>query len=329
MKRFLLVLALLAGSAAAGFSVEPAGSQGANSGRTSVYTFFVNVVFEPFRFPLVGLVNIAVGNHGPIQLGLVNMNTGNFAGAQTALVNIAGGNFSGAQVGLTNISAGNTGGAQIGLTNASRGEIAGAQIGLTNVAMRGGQAWQIGLVNVSARALRGTQIGLVNFVDSIEGGIPIGLVSIVRTGGFRAVEYVFTEFHPVGVGLKLGVERFYTTISVAYAPSGDGFRESFAVGFGIGTIIPVGTSFFFNPELTSFAWNFHREGQPRQLLSFVPFAGFNINRHFSVIAGPSVTWSHVNDSGALAEPVFSIWSRDINDRNAIVVGARAGARFRF
>jgi len=366
MKRTFLALALVAGIGTAVFADEfmlytgeGAGIAPA-AGSTAIYSFFVNIVAEPFRFPLIGFFNMALGSHNLPQLGFVNSNTGDFTTVQAGFVNIVGGNFTGLQAGYINTSMGNTTGvqsglintsmgdttgAQFGLINTSRGEVIGAQFGYINTSLgdtAGAQfgfintsrgrtrGAQLGFVNSSIGALSGVQLGFINFADSIEDGIPIGFISVVRNGGFRAVEYTFSEFFPAGVGLKLGVERFYTTISVAYDVTRDRAWENFAIGFGIGSIIPIGGSFFFNPELTSSSAPIvHRSGT-QQLLSFVPLAGFNINRHFSVTAGPSVTWGWARGGyDASREPFFSIVSHDIDDRHSIVVGARAALRFRF
>jgi hypothetical protein len=185
------------------------------------------------------------------------------------------------------------------------------------------------------QALNGMQIGFVNYVDSIDNGIPIGFISIVRQGGYRAVEYSFSEYYPVTVGLKLGVERFYTTISAAYKPSGEFAPEDFALGFGIGSIFPIGSLFFLNPEInyltpSAFSWN----DSNVYLHSFVPSFGIKLSKFFSITAGPSVTWVHrwwwgSGDDEALPKPLFSIADHSINERNSIVVGARVAGRLHF
>jgi len=368
MKRTFLTLVLIAGISAAGFADEFTlyAGEGAYiapvAGNTAIYSFFVNIVAEPFQFPLIGFFNMALGNHHLPQFGFVNSNTGDFTTIQAGFVNTVGGNFTGLQAGYINTSMGNTigmqsgfintsmgevRGAQFGFINTSRGEVRGAQFGHINTSMgdttgaqfgfintsRGNmRGAQFGFVNSSIGALSGLQLGFINFADSVEEGIPIGFISIVRDGGFRVVEYTFSEFFPAGVGLKLGVERFYTTISVSYSPTGgDNWENYVVIGIGFGSIIPISAPFFFNPELTSFAPLLRRgEAQQQQLMSFVPLVGFNINRHFSVIAGPSVTWSWTEGgAGTSREPFFSIMSHDINDRHSIIVGARAGLRFRF
>jgi len=63
-------------------TAEPARRRGtedtAPARTTSLYTFFFNVIYEPFQFPLVGFVNIANGNHNSAQVSFINWNTGNF-----------------------------------------------------------------------------------------------------------------------------------------------------------------------------------------------------------------------------------------------------------
>jgi hypothetical protein len=65
------------------------------------------------------------------------------------------------------------------------------------------------------------------------------------------VEYSFSEFYPITVGFKIGVDKFYTTIFASYKPTEEFTNGGFAYGFGIGSIFPIGSSFFFNPELSS------------------------------------------------------------------------------
>jgi hypothetical protein len=319
----------------------PVSSYGGN-----IYTFFVNIVHEPFRFPLFGFVNIARGNHQLAQVGLLNWNSGNFSGFQTGFVNTIGENLlgvqggflntavdgvEGVQAGFINITAGDTKGIQGGMANIT-GAFNGIQGGFVNAAIRGGQGVQAGFVNVSLQKLRGAQFGFVNYTDSIEGGIPVGFISVVRNGGYQAVEYSFSEFFPLGVGVKLGVEKFYTTLSVAYNPINGQSIENLAAGIGVGSIIPVGGMFFFNPELSHFNPAVFKED--RHILSLVPFFGFKFGKHFSVTAGPSVTWVHASGDDALPKPLFKIaehtFAEDpVMGKNSIVVGARAAVRFIF
>ena len=252
-----------------------------------IYTLFVNSASEPFRLPLVGFVNIFRGNHALPQIGFVNWNTGNFSTAQVSFVNVIRGNLNGIQTGFINIVADNSS-HQIGFINTAR-SFSGTQIGLFNTAVRESQGLQIGFVNTAARRLSGIQIGLVNYADSIENSIPIGLISIVRQGGFQAIEYRFSETFDFYRGLKLGVERFYTSVFVAYNTAEEFALEHIVAGLGIGSIFPLAGSFFFNPELNiltpvtgNILW---------QSLSFVPYFGLKLNSPFSVVLGPFVSWT--------------------------------------
>ena len=321
-----------------------------------IWTSFVNIVDESFRFPLIGFVNIARGSHRLPQLGFINLNENNFYGFQGGFLNIVGGNFSGAQLSFLNIVGDNFNGLQGGFLNIAGGNFSGVQLSFLNGVgdnFSGLQAaflnivgdnfsgvqlsflngvgdnfngFQGGFLNIVGGNFSGVQLGFINYVDNIESGIPIGFISIVRNGGYRAIEYSFSEFYPINLGFKIGVEKFYTTIIAAYNPSRDFSLEQFAFGAGAGSILSITNSFFFNPELNSLSASLS-DGDP-QFLSFVPYFGFNINKSFSVTAGPSVTWVWSNGSKQ-KKPFFQIYENTINNKNSIVIGMRAAMRFRF
>ena len=309
---FVSVIALLLfrGTVAFADEAEPLRPQATEfSGGVNVYSFFVNVVREPFSFPLIGFVNIMAGSHNGLQAGFVNVNTGDFGGLQLGFVNTALGNLQGSQVGFVNIAG---------------GSFQGAQIGFVNTAV-GGKGPQVGFVNVSPGPLTGVQIGFVNFVDSIEGGIPVGFISIVRNGGFKAVEYAMSDFHLLGIGLKLGVESFYGIIYVGYDPTGDDFRRDFVTGFGFGSLIPLGRTFFLNPELLSA--NGFASGNGPYLTSFATLLGLNLGRNLAFVAGPSLSWQRT-EAGKGVKPLLGGTIARIDDRNSLSVGARLGFRVR-
>jgi len=283
-------------------------------------------------------VNIANGNHNVVQLGLVNCNTEDFMGLQAGLANITGGNVFGAQPGLLNISGGDVNGWQGGLLNMAL-NVNGYQTGLANISVDA-NGWQAGLLNVAssfqgtqtglvniAKTLAGFQLGLVNYAGDVEDGIPIGLVSIVGNGGYHAVEYGFSEFYPVTLGFKIGVEKFYTTFFVAYRSSDKFDSKDFATGLGCGSIIPINGSFFFHPEINGL--NTLRDGDDRQLVSCIPYLGYNITKNIDVLVAPSITWAHNNGDDEFEKPLFEILSHEFNKKNSIVVGARANLRIRF
>lgn len=243
----------------------------------------------------------------------------------TVFLNVVNEDFNLPLVGFVNIGRGNQNNLQAGFVNSSLGNLNGVQIGFANIVAHDTRGAQIGFAN-TARRLNGLQFGFVNVVDEVESGVPIGFLSIVRQGGFRAIELSVSEFHLANVGFKIGVERFYTTISLAYNPFGNSTSERFATGLGIGTIIPINDSFFFNPEMTGLtSWG----RDHKQLTSFVPYFGYNLNERFSITAAPSVTWSSSSRNGDLLEPMVSIANFDIDNRNEIVIGARVAIRYRF
>jgi hypothetical protein len=294
---------------------------------STLYTVFVNIASEDFRFPLIGFVNIAIGNFNTLELGFVNWNTRNFNGVQAGFINTAGGNVSGVQAGFVNTIAGNLNGVQSGFINTVAGKATGIQAAFINTAVKGGQGLQFGFVNTSLQTHKGVQLGFINYADRIENGIPIGFISILRHGGYYALEYSFAEYYPLTLGFKIGVEKFYTSIFAAFSPFQDTIERKFASGLGFGSIIPITPAFFFNPEL-----NFLSQitgSNSTQLHTFIPYFGYNINRNFSVVAGPSITWAYNNDGEDILKPFFAFLNREINERNRIILGARAAVRYRF
>jgi hypothetical protein len=245
----------------------------------------------------------------------------------TFFVNIVSEQFRYPLVGFVNIAQGNHNSPQIGLVNWNTKDFSGFQAGLINTTGGSLSGAQVGLVNVSEKRLRGFQLGLINSADSIEDGIPIGLISIVRNGGYHAIEYSFSEFHPVNIGIKLGVDKFYTTIIAAYNPIEGAALENFATGMGLGLIIPINTHLFINPELNYLFTPFGNI--TNSILSFVPYFGYNITKNISVLIAPSITWVHNFGEDDLIKPFFKIVSNDINERNSIAVGVRASLRVRF
>ncbi|MDR1096238.1 MAG: hypothetical protein LBL31_07595 [Spirochaetaceae bacterium] len=319
-----------------------------------------------FGFPLIGLVNIAKGNYSDAHLGLVNWNTGNFTGLQLGFVNTVGGSVTGMRAGFINTARGDENGLQIGFVNAAGGNENGLQTGFVN-AIGGGangihigfvnaiggsgngihigfvnavggsengiqagfvnivaketNGVQFGFVNVAAKGIHGSQTGFFNYADRIERGVPIGFVSIVRHGGYQAAEFSFSDFYPVQFAVKLGMEKFYTSIIGAY----DFDRKDIACGFGLGKIITVGNAFFLAPEINFM--NTTTDGR-QMFLSLLPYFGYAVTRHLSIVFGPSVTWAHQFGGEVSEKPFFSIYEHTIDSGNRITAGAKAGLRFR-
>ena len=283
------------------------------------------MVYEPFPYPLIGFVNIAFGNHSIFQAGYVNWNSENFSGFQAAFTNTVGGDFKGFQAGFVNVN---------------KYETKGMQVGFSNLSVRKMEGTQIGLVNIAARDMKGLQLGLINYAESIN-GVPVGLISIVKNGGYMAVEYFYSDYYNYNLSFKTGIEKFYTSINVSYNQTYENKLNNFASGMGIGSIFPLGKIFYFNPELTSlspFIFNDTYE-------SFVPYFGVNI-WNCSIAVGPTITWVRkhnideldqpswirkyiVNENKSLKKPNYSLYYHEINDNNSISIGFRVAARVRF
>jgi hypothetical protein len=284
-----------------------------------LYTFFFNIVYEPFYPPLFGFINIGIGDHKNFQAGFVNWNTGNFSGFQAGFINTVHKNFSGFQAGYINTVAGNFSGFQAGFVNTSIKDMKGPQFGF---------------VNVATQNIKGAQFGFFNYADSID-GLPVGFISVVRKGGYMAIEYSFSEFHIYNSAFKIGIEKFYTSILFSYDHKDEFSWDNFATGFGFGTIIPViGKFLYINPEINSLFRIDDKTGNNINISSFVSYLGINLGK-LSIAAGPSVTWLFsgnifVEDAEEnLPVPNFSFYSYDINEYNRIVVGGRIAARLRF
>lgn len=273
----------------------------------NLYTFFVNIVNEQFRFPLVGFVNIADGNHNSPQIGFINWNQSNFKTLQMGFVNTIGGDMGGLQMGFVNTIFGeNAEGLQMGFVNTSVNKFSGSQISFINV----------------TKQLKGLQLGFINYADSVEEGIPIGFLSIVRNGGYKAIELGVSEISPFNLSFKIGLEKFYTSFTVAYNPFKEGIREQIIWGAGLGTIIRIGETFLFNPEIIFYN---SINGNFQNYISFVPHFGYRLMSNLSIVAGPSIVWTY-SKNNEMQEPFINILKYDINEGHKLFLGGRIGVR---
>jgi hypothetical protein len=148
-------------------------------------------------------------------------------------------------------------------------------------------------------------------------------LSIIKNGGYKAVELGVSELSPFNLAFKIGLERFYTSFIVGYNPFKDDIGEQFTWGTGFGSIIHLG-KFYFNPEITVH----NKIGEDfQQYVSVVPYFGYNIIPNLSVVIGPSVVWAY-STSGA-GSPLFRIAEYSINKENKLYLGARMALRYRW
>ena len=307
--------------------------------RIGLYTFFVNVVPDDFRFPLAGFINTAIGSHQGLQAGFVNTTLSDFNGAQFGFINSTFNDNTGLQTGFINTTINEVNGLQLGFVNSAgfamqkgsqigfvnlmRKEIKGAQIGFVNMAAGNVQGSQLGFVNMTRGNVRGSQLGFVNYADTIT-GVPIGFLSIVKKGGYRAIEFSVNEWYPVNLSFKLGVPKLYSFVQGSYNA---GFEKRFAIGYGLGSLLPLSKNLYFNPELSSM----HpvSEESHIQIQSFAANIRIRLLPNLQIAAGPSISHVYMYNDNYSYKPEYYIINHKINHKNRLVIGARAALSVNF
>ncbi len=254
----------------------------------SVHLFYiVNIVPNNYTKFLNGVVNIAKGNHEHIQIGIINFNQKNYKGFQLSCINVIGGNAAGVQ---------------LAFINSCFDTLKSTQIGLLNI------------TNVN----KGFQVGVINYSDTTYKNTSIGVISIIRKGGYQAIEVFLSEMFPVNVSYKIGLLA-HGTLNF----SSDSEFKDIYIGAGYSILKQLRSRWFFNPEFTLQS----RIGKPANLLSVCPKLTFEIHKRIFISAGPSIVWNN-SSSADLSTPLYSFLSKNSdNDRNKLVVGFRVGIRY--
>lgn len=298
---------------------------------------FINTNIKSFTGVQMAFINTVGGFTSGLQMGYINTSAKGIQGAQLGFINTSGSSVKGVQMGFVNTSAAQMTGSQLGFVNTAAGESTGNQMGFVNTAAQSHSGPQLGFVNTArkrmnglqagfvntAGKLSGTQLGFINIVDSLESGFPLGFLSIVRQGGYKAIEVFASEMHPYNASFKIGVRPVYTFFSASYNPE---HEHPLAFGFGIGSIIPLFKALYFNPEYASVSTV--NRGLPQHYYLNTKI-GYSIGRHFYVAAGPSLVWSHTGKRHPLQEPLFTLSQTKIDERNHLTIGARFALGFAF
>ncbi|MBN1767702.1 MAG: hypothetical protein JXR50_04420 [Prolixibacteraceae bacterium] len=344
------ILALLFAILLATFSYAQDETNEKSKKEMTIYSFVVNRIPDGSHIPMLGFLNIACGTHNSLDMGFANFTRKNQTGAQTGFVNSVRGNLNGAQIGFVNNTVKNVTGLQVGFINTGLAKLSGAQVGFVNTSLKKSsliqtgfintcidtlKGLQIGFINTSlkktnasqigfvntAKTLKGTQIGFVNLADSIESGVPLGFLSIVKKGGYHALEVSVTEMYPVNFSYKIGVSQLYTTFNISYNPSQ---VKNIALGAGLGSIIPIGNKVMLNPEFVSqtLFWDNYQ-----QLSSFAAMFGYKFNTNLSLLAGPSVVLQYGSNERPFSKPFFSFSSTNTKNNNNIITGFRLALRY--
>lgn len=273
-----------------------------------IYTIAVNIIPESFDFPLVGFVNLANGSHNSAHMGFVNWNQNSFSGCQLSFVNTIGRNLTGTQIGFVNTAIDSVRGLQVGFVNTAFQKTDGAQIGFVN----------------TTKTLNGFQLGFVNISDTIQKGVPFGFLSIVKNGGFRAIDVSVTEMFPLNISYKIGVKKLYSSFIASYNPN---INEHWALGMGIGSILPLNKSFYLNPELLT--QNQVITNEDNLLFSCALNVGYSISSKIHISIGSSLVWNNVEQNKNLYKEFLSLKKWEINEHNNLLLGARIGIKYVF
>ena len=280
------------------------------AGKPIIITGLYNQVPKQTNYPLIGFVNVSDSLGNPLQLGFVNVTLqGGLSGLQLGFVSYTK-EISGAQLGFVNTAPQFVKGLQLGFVSYTK-EISGAQLGF---------------VNVATKKLKGLQLGFVNVVDSLESGVPIGFLSVVKKGGYRALELSASEWYPIQLAFKIGVPKFYTGFVLAHAIH----TPYFGAGVMAGTLIPVSKCFFMNPELKTMS-NFSSNNLyfASTVYGFLLGFGFKPVRQFEIFLSPSISWErkYTNRFNSF-EPWFAL-NKKLDSLNNLVGGLSLALRYSF
>jgi len=284
---------------------------------------FVNAVGDKFRGLEVGFVNATGDKVYGFQTGFINATGDKVNGIQAGFINATGDQMNGVQLGFANFTGDKVHGFQTGFLNFTGDKFRGIELGFLNFTGNKFTGIQIGFCN-KVHTLSGFQLGFLNFTDTVEHGIPLGFLTYVKHGGYQAVDVSISELFPVNISYKTGTEILYTSINASF---GADTGHQFAFGLGLGSFIHLSPKLAFNPEYVSQTTLFQSWEQLQSLkLNF----NYQFDRHFSVFAGPSVTWQHLNSTTYdWFNPFLSVFTVDVNAGNKIYSGLNAGVRYRF
>ena len=324
---------------------------------------FVNTIKNDVKGVQVAGLGNTVGNDvvGTQVSGLFNTTGGELEGAQvsglfnyakeakavqvSSLFNFSPAAFTGVQVStLFNVSGRGEGVQVSGLFNANKGSARTQVSGLMNVAgdISGGQVSS--LMNV-ARKVKGFQIGLINVADTIS-GVPIGLLNIVKKG-YNRVELASNEALFANFSLKLGAKAFYNIFHVgirwdktAY-DNGLGQQQvdilnSWGLGYGFGTAIPLNPWFLINVEALAIHINETEEwtNELNMLTQLKILFDIRVGRRTSFFVGPSGNLMisrlydpDTNTFGSNIMPYTLYDETNGNTNTKMWVGFNAGVRF--
>ena len=142
------------------------------------HNFIINIVPDQYNKPLIGLANIAKGNHKGFHLSFINWNQKDFDGLQLSFINFVGGSVKGSQIGIINFCAHSLTGVQIGFVNYCDTIAKGLSFGEVTIERKGFQALEVGIsemypINISYKMGNKRFYNSVNFSCNNDGKAPV------------------------------------------------------------------------------------------------------------------------------------------------------------
>jgi len=281
---------------------------------------FLNIIGDSGSGAQIGFFNTLGDSFHGLHVGFFNTIGDGADGIEIGFFNTLGDSFHGLQTGFFNTLGDNAAGLQIGFFNTMGNSFHGIQLGFVNTVGNSVEGVEIGFLNTTPK-LRGLQLGFINRIDTIEKGVPIGFLTFVKKGGYQDLEVGASGMFPVNISYKTGIQQFYTSLVFSYSPVS---HNHYAMGMGIGSLFPLNKTLAFNPELLSqttstVSWD--------QIYSFHLNAIYKLSDRFSLVAGPTLVWNHLNDGVVFHKPVFSLYNRELNSRNSLLIGLKLAGRY--
>lgn len=299
--------------------------------------FFIQ---QPFQLSFLP----AIGTQGPLSPQITNKISVNLIGGYTAGLNGVelGGVFNidkkdvkGLQAaGVINVVGGSAAGVQLaGLHNTVLDSMIGLQAaGISNKTgvVKGIQL--AGVVNITKK-LNGMQLGVINIADTSD-GVQLGIINLSRNG-LKEFSFFADEVAPMNLAFRSGNDKLYSILLIGYNPFEA--HRSYRYGFGLGHRFMLGKKLSLDPELTSEqlalgSLNNFKYSNDLYKLNLDLHA--RLGRHWSVAAGPALSFYHVDKDMPVGDHIpsplyngYPTWS--VSDDLTGWLGGRLSVHFSF
>ena len=240
-----------------------------------------------------GIANFGMTVRGAQFGGIANISE-SFQGVQFGGIANVSRNTTGIQFGgIANVAESVKGIQFGGIANYSKEEFSGIQFGSIGNVTEDFSGIGFGGIFNRTGTLRGVQFGgIVNVVDTIESGVSIALINVVRKGGYRAWSVTSADYLNVAVSFKMGIPKFYTSLTLgANVFMGD---KLWASGVGFGTRRTMNQRFDFQPEVISyqyyargFPWFNRSTGDSNSTHLKFGFV-YKLNDRLGIVVAPSI-----------------------------------------